>query len=342
MIKKILIIFLGLMVAIGCQNENLDPSLSQQEDPKDADLITTNGSPSLTDPSSIANFLNNYRGLYYVHNNVKYKIKDGKIVNYYNKDVPGEVNAVLPLENKLQISNYSDGIIEVWNFSKNGYTSYSSYILEKVSDKADTEGMTSVGSSSKLAKYAGTYKSIFDKKDKFLSITSSGQIYYHENIGDGRVYQSADGKQLMIIDDEGTRNAMIFEQGIYRKYNFDPRDINKTGEWFKKNEELIEDLTTKAGVDSIVYGGKGYDGKTRAQIELNSGGNVILTSWWGHAIPVIGTKGGVIYDVPDQARIEGNTIHLMKWSVTLTLADDLSSITYNDSSGKTFTINREK
>ncbi len=337
MIKKILIIFLGLMIAIGCQNENLDPSLSQQqEDPKDSDLITTNGSTSSTDPSSIANFINKYRGLYYANNNVKYKLKDGKLMNYYNKVT--EVQAVMG--NKMQISNYSTGKIDVLNFSKNGFTSYVSYILEKVNDIADTEGMTLIGNSGKLASYAGTYKSIFDKQDKFLIITPSGQIYYHENIGEGRVYQSSDGKQLMIIDNEGTRNTVIFEQGVYRKYNFDPKDVDKTGEWFKRNEELIDDLVAKSGASSLIYEGKGFDG-TRATIKLNNNGYIELVST-GNAIPIIGPNR--IWDVPEQTIVKGNTLYIMKFGATLTLTDDFSALTYKDSKGdkNTFTINRKQ
>lgn len=337
MIKKLLIIFLGLMLAIGCSNENLDPNLSQvqEEGPKDADLITTNGSGSSTDTVTIANFINKYSGLYYANNNIKYKLKDGKVMNYYNKEVTG-VQAVMG--NKMQISNYSDGKIDVLNFSENGFTSYVSYILEKVSDTADIEGLKYLGQSSKMGNNVGTYKSVYDKIDKFLAIASDGKIYYYEDLGNGRVFQSADGKQLMIIDNDGNRNTMIFEQGVYRKYNFDPKDVDKTGEWFKRNKELIDDLVKKNGVDTMIYEGKGYDG-TRATIKLTSSGYIELVST-GNAIPIIGSAA--IWDVPEQTIVVGNTLRIMRFGATLTLADDLSTLTYKDNKGYEFTINRKQ
>ena len=113
-IKKLLIIFLSLTLAISCSNDATDPNQQigggenpggggQLNDYGNGDLIE-NGS---SDANDIANFINKYSGIYYESGKVKYKLKDGKLYENKSWEFTEVTNGIIvqPNGNKMQISN---------------------------------------------------------------------------------------------------------------------------------------------------------------------------------------------------------------------------------------------
>ena len=225
MTKKILIIFLSFILAVGCKNKTVDPTQGNVGGEEtggghlnnygNGDLIENGKS----DTNSIKEFLNKYQGVYYSSGKVTYKAKDGKL--YKNDawdftEMPFEGITVEPNGVKMQISNFrSSGTIEVLNFADNGYSSFSSYILQKVD--LDTSSMNKVASFSSLANFKGTFKEL--NGAKFLSIDESGNIYFKEQVSANKVFmQNGD---LVIVDNANNKNIIKFKEGnfVYRKYS---------------------------------------------------------------------------------------------------------------------------
>lgn len=86
MTKKILIIFLSFILAVGCKNKTVDPTQGNVGGGEETggghlnnygngDLIENGKS----DTNSIKEFLNKYQGVYYSSGKVTYKAKDGKL-----------------------------------------------------------------------------------------------------------------------------------------------------------------------------------------------------------------------------------------------------------------------
>lgn len=226
-IKKILIIFLSLMLAISCSYKNVNDPLQTEEenvgggghlnDYGNGDLIA-NGSD---DTTSISTFINKYAGIYYLDGQVKYKLKDGKLYENTGWDFTEIKSGIIVEPNgiKMQISNLgSEGKIEVLNFKKDGIgkdglSSYSSYILVK--DATVDTSMNKIGQVASLTNYSGTFK---ENGVKFLSIDESGNVYFKKAInGSGRVYM--DNGNLVIVDDN-IKNVVKFkeENFVYKKY----------------------------------------------------------------------------------------------------------------------------
>lgn len=354
--KKLITLFLAvaLTVAVSCSNEKLDPNLSQSQS-GGADLITTNGGNGSgggvsTNPGDIAAFINKYAGVYYTPDVVKvyYKLREGKVwgeVSDFNGasdllEVPAQ--AVMPSAQKLQISNYAKGTIEVLNFKDDGLDSYINFILEKVSDEAQSNGMKHIGIAGKLISYAGTYKSVYDKIDKFLAIDKEGNVYFHETVEKGRLFQSVDGKQLMIIDKDGVRNTMIFEQGVYRKYSLNTtEDVDTTAIVCEVTKDFIEDI---CGGEYSKYHGTYYGNNGNGP--LNS--TFIFNRPIGSGAPKVTMTGSVSYDgwwqngknyhyIGDITILKGKKLIIGKdtgkWNLTgeiseATFSDDWSTLTY--------------
>lgn len=357
--KKLITLFLAvaLTVAVSCSNEKLDPNLSQSQS-SGADLITTNGGNGSTggngsgggvstNPGDIAAFINKYAGVYYTPDVVKvyYKLREGKIwgaVDDFNGasdllEVPAQ--AVMPSAQKLQISNYAKGTIEVLNFKDDGLDSYVNFILEKVSDEAQSNGMKHIGIAGKLISYAGTYKSVYDKIDQFVAIDREGNVYFHETVDKGKLFQSVDGKQLMIIDKDGVRNTMIFEQGVYRKFSLNTiEDVDTTAIVCEVTKDFIENIPVNK---SSTYATADFKAAPRWKgdipqvtgfdITINEpkkmDGSVCISGAYGNRYKK-GTKASSDM-VAHVTILKGKTLHIMgRYDCTMTFSDDWKTLTY--------------
>ncbi len=353
--KKILIIFLSLILAVGCSSE-FDPrggsrksivdGGGQLNDYGDGDLIE-NGSDNA---SQISAFINKYEGIYYLDGQVKYKLKNGKL--YENRSWQfTEVTSGITVEPngvKMQISNLGDeGKIEVLNFrrqgdSKDGFSSYSSFILVK-EDAVDTS-MHRIGQSSSLTSFKGTYKS---EGEKFLSIDGAGNIYFKEAVSGSHV--SIRGKDLTIADSYN-KNIITFEEGnvYYRKYARSGDD-DVTVYSCSVTRDFIESLGEVAYANSDRNTVK--KDKTKIVVELNKfevndkGVSIKLGSN-PQSYPdcfIIADGSGYIMKEAKYAILKGNTITVFeskyKVSYTLTFSEDRSECAYTKG-GSTIILNR--
>lgn len=324
MTKKILIIFLSFILAVGCKNKTVDPTQGNVGGEEtggghlnnygNGDLIENGKS----DTNSIKEFLNKYQGVYYSSGKVTYKAKDEKL--YKNDawdffEIPFEGITVEPNGVKMQISNFrSSGTIEVLNFADNGYSSFSSYILVK-EDAVDTS-MNKVTTISTLANSKGTFKELND--DKFLSIDESGNIYFKEQVSPTKVFmQNGD---LVIVDNFNNKNIVKFKEGnfVYRKYS--RSDTDTTVYSASVSKDFIDNL----GVVSYSLGSD--------KIQLNKfkhGNDTVETLHWGG----IQIQSSIHEAVTKRAVLKGKTITVFntqgnKIERTITFNDDYSAATY--------------
>ena len=324
MTKKILIIFLSFILAVGCKNKTVDPTQGNVGGEEtggghlnnygNGDLIENGKS----DTNSIKEFLNKYQGVYYSSGKVTYKAKDGKL--YKNDawdftEMPFEGITVEPNGVKMQISNFrSSGTIEVLNFADNGYSSFSSYILQKVD--LDTSSMNKVASFSSLANFKGTFKEL--NGAKFLSIDESGNIYFKEQVSANKVFmQNGD---LVIVDNANNKNIIKFKEGnfVYRKYS--RSDTDTTVYSASVSKDFIDNL----GVVSYSLGSD--------KIQLNKfkhGDDTVETLHWGG----IQIQSSIYEAVTKRAILKGKTITIFntqgnKIERTITFNDDNSAATY--------------
>lgn len=324
MTKKILIIFLSFILAVGCKNKTVDPTQGNVGGEEtggghlnnygNGDLIENGKS----DTNSIKEFLNKYQGVYYSSGKVTYKAKDGKL--YKNdawdfSEMTFEGITVEPNGVKMQISNFrSSGTIEVLNFADNGYSSFSSYILQKVD--LDTSSMNKVTTISTLANSKGTFKEL--NGDKFLSIDESGNIYFKEQVSATKVFmQNGD---LVIVDNFNNKNIVKFKEGnfVYRKYS--RSDTDTTVYSASVSKDFIDNL----GVVSYSLGSD--------KIQLNKfkhGNDTVETLHWGG----IQIQSSIHEAVTKRAVLKGKTITVFntqgnKIERTITFNDDYSAATY--------------
>ena len=336
MTKKILIIFLSFILAVGCKNKTVDPTQGNVGGEEtggghlnnygNGDLIENGKS----DTNSIKEFLNKYQGVYYSSGKVTYKAKDGKL--YKNDawdftEMPFEGITVEPNGVKMQISNFrSSGTIEVLNFADNGYSSFSSYILVK-EDAVDTSmhKVTTIGT---LANSKGTFKDLNDAK--FLSIDESGNIYFKEQVSPTKVFmQNGD---LVIVDNANNKNIVKFKEGnfVYRKYS--RSDTDTTVYSASVSKDFIDNL----GVVSYSLGSD--------KIQLNKfkhGNDTVETPHWGG----IQIQSSIYEAVTKRAILKGKTITIFntqgnKIERTITFNDDNSVATYTYK-GKTTEFKRD-
>ena len=325
MTKKILIIFLSFILAVGCKNKTVDPTQGNVGGEEtggghlnnygNGDLIENGKS----DTNSIKEFLNKYQGVYYSSGKVTYKAKDGKL--YKNEawdfsEMTFEGITVEPNGVKMQISNFrSSGTIEVLNFADNGYSSFSSYILQKVN--LDTSSMNKVASFSSLANFKGTFKEL-NGDAKFLSIDESGNIYFKEQVSANKVFmQNGD---LVIVDNANNKNIIKFKEGnfVYRKYS--RSDTDTTVYSASVSKDFIDNL----GVVSYSLGSD--------KIQLNKfkhGNDTVETLHWGG----IQIQSSIYEAVTKRAILKGKTITIFntqgnKIERTITFNDDNSAATY--------------
>ena len=325
MTKKILIIFLSFILAVGCKNKTVDPTQGNVGGEEtggghlnnygNGDLIENGKS----DTNSIKEFLNKYQGVYYSSGKVTYKAKDGKL--YKNDawdfiEMPFEGITVEPNGVKMQISNFrSSGTIEVLNFADNGYSSFSSYILQKVD--LDTSSMNKVTTISTLANSKGTFKEL-NNGAKFLSIDESGSIYFKEQVSANKVFmQNGD---LVIVDNANNKNIVKFKEGnfVYRKYS--RSDTDTTVYSASVSKDFIDNL----GVVSYSLGSD--------KIQLNKfkhGNDTVETLHWGG----IQIQSSIYEAVTKRAVLKGKTITVFntqgnKIERTITFNDDYSAATY--------------
>lgn len=325
MTKKILIIFLSFILAVGCKNKTVDPTQGNVGGEEtggghlnnygNGDLIENGKS----DTNSIKEFLNKYQGVYYSSGKVTYKAKDRKL--YKNdawdfSEMPFEGITVEPNGVKMQISNFrSSGTIEVLNFADNGYSSFSSYILQKVD--LDTSSMNKVTTISTLANSKGTFKEL-NNGAKFLSIDESGSIYFKEQVSANKVFmQNGD---LVIVDNANNKNIVKFKEGnfVYRKYS--RSDTDTTVYSASVSKDFIDNL----GVVSYSLGSD--------KIQLNKfkhGNDTVETLHWGG----IQIQSSIYEAVTKRAVLKGKTITVFntqgnKIERTITFNDDNSAATY--------------
>lgn len=331
--KKILIIFLSLMLAVSCSSKLAPTDLEQSEegigggghlnDFGNGELIE-NGK---TDSSSISAFVNQYVGIYYVDGQVKYKLKDGKLFEITGNEFSEIKNGITVGGNKMQISNHGNsGKIEVLNFANNGLSSYSSFILVK-SDTVDTS-MTKVGTIGSLAQYKGTYKEF--NGGNFLSIGDNGEIYFKESISSAGVYMQGD--DLVIVN---SKNKIVIKLKdiVYRKYarsgNADSTvySCSKTTDFieslgetkYKSGNITVEfnkfAFTTDNGVEKAYIGGIQH---VDSAAENGKGIKNIFTKkavLKGNTLTVIESK----YEIDFTLTINGDTATYKKGDKTITL-----------------------
>lgn len=326
MTKKILIIFLSFILAVGCKNKTVDPTQGNVggEETVGGGHLNNYGNGDLiengkSDTNSIKEFLNKYQGVYYSSGKVTYKAKDGKL--YKNEawdfsEMTFEGITVEPNGVKMQISNFrNSGTIEVLNFADNGYSSFSSYILVK--DATVDTSMNKVTTISTLANSKGTFKEL-NGDAKFLSIDESGNIYFKEQVSANKVFmQNGD---LVIVDNANNKNIVKFKEGnfVYRKYS--RSDTDTTVYSASVSKDFIDNL----GVVSYSLGSD--------KIQLNKfkhGNDTVETLHWGG----IQIQSSIYEAVTKRAILKGKTITIFntqgnKIERTITFNDDNSAATY--------------
>lgn len=323
-IKKILITLLSLVFvfAVSCSNDNLDPNASAGGG---ADLI------DVTD-GTIAQFIKTYAGVYYNQNQVKYKLKGGKLYTPHNKEV--QVQAVSVSQKKMQIKYAEAGKIEVLNFTDKGYISYTSFILEKVSSEVAEELKDKPvgGYIKEFAQYKGTYNSVAaeNKIENYIAIDGEGNIYFHDK--DATVANKRVGiteNELTIIELQKNRQyrKIIFKfgQSVYREYNLDGKHVETTGEGFTRTKDFIDDL------GNVQYTGS-FNTDKEIRVTFTANGDSVI-SW---------PKGGGLFlagDMNDNAVRIGNTVKIMRNGVTLTINGN--NATYKDDNGNNIALTKK-
>lgn len=337
--KKILIIFLSLMLAVSCSSK-LDPTdieQSEEEGIGGGGHLNDFGNGELiengkTDSSSISAFINQYVGIYYVDGQVKYKLKDGKLFEITGNEFSEIKDGITVGGNKMQISNHGNkGKIEVLNFANNGLSSYSSFILVK-SDTVDTS-MTKVGAIGSLAQYKGNYKEF--NGDNFLSIGDNGDIYFKESVSSAGVYM--EGNDLVIVNNQN-KIVIKLKDKVYRKYARSS-DTDTTVYSCSKTTDFIESL------GQIKYASS--DNKVRVafnKFKFSTVDTVEREYIGGVLLSAIDSKDNKDYDhiLTGKSVLKGNTLTAfeskLKINFTLTINGDTATYKKGDT---TITLNKK-
>ena len=244
-IKKLLIIFLSLMLAVSCSS-NVDPTAQNftEENEGGGGHLNDFGNDDLIDngdntESAIATFINKYAGVYYENGNVTYKLKDGKLYeNQSWKFTEITEGIIVDNGNKMQISNRATssggttGAIEVLNFKKDGndrdgFSRYYLNILEQDKNQVEPLSGGKFATYNDLGKYKGTFYEINGaQKTPFLSIDDDGAVYFKESVRAN--HYGRDNGDLWIIDNYNTKYVIKFKEGnfVYRKYARTGDDIS--------------------------------------------------------------------------------------------------------------------
>ncbi len=309
-IKKILITLLSLVFvfAVSCSSD-LGPDASQGNPD---DLINN---PDAT----IAAFVNDYSGVYYeAAGYIDYKLRDGKVRNIHGAEVAVEKTS--RAEGKLQIRNAAEGTVEVLKFDGKGYTSYTSYVLKKVSDDVLIKNNGIGGYIKELIKYKGTYKDVNRNIENFIAIDGEGYIYFYDaDVTTEKKTAGLSDNELTIVENQGSVERKLifkFDQGVYREYNLNGSHIEVTGERFTRTRSFVEDL---AGTKYASADGK-------VSVSFTSGGATVV---WG-----LTTGTG---DYPESVKV-GNTVKIIKLKANITLNGD--SATYKPSYGNAISLTK--
>ncbi len=306
------------------------------------DIITNNNSVS-TAEGRLTAFINRYAGLYYGDGMaepgvkgkvVHYKLKDGKIwtINGYNQatDVlKHPTEAVILSDTGLLIDDYIKGTKEILSFTSKGLDAYINFLLDKVSDTADTNGMYKIGVAPEFGKFAGTYRSQYEKKDKYISVTKDGTVYFHEYTGARTFFPGNDGKQLLIFDSKGVGNTMLFEGFIYRKFTYKNNKITNISYPIvcEVSKDFIEDIN---GGEHYIY--TSDDGKNSMNINEPFGSSGIVKMTGSVCIGGLRKDGRTPWSdmIAHITVLKGNTLHIMGgYNTTMTFSSDWSTLTYN-------------
>ena len=251
--KKSILLFLSvcaMVFAVSCSN-GLDADASQSGAVNPAATIKDNeGERSLT---SVADFINEYAGVYYSqglhyykHDNssdtgykVDYKFRNGKVYTYNQHNEGFEVivepvEAVLASQRKAQLRHKDKGEVLVLNMTDDGLESYVSYILEKVSDEVLIQNSGVGGHIKEFAEYKGTYNSLAadNKIENYIAIDEEGNVYFHDSavtVDSGRV--GITENELTILESyQYTMRKIIFkfDEGVYRRYSIDGEHRDET------------------------------------------------------------------------------------------------------------------
>ena len=346
-IKRLLIIFLSLMLAISCSNDATDPMNQQQENPEQpggGGHLNDYGNGSLieggsSDAGDIASFINKYAGVYYESGKVTYKLKDGKLYENQSWDFTEITEGIIvqPNGNKMQISNRGGlGTIEVLNFrregdGRDGFSSYSAYILTR--DTAIDTSMSKVGKEESLRDYSGTFKEL--SGSAFLSIDSEGNIYFKEAVtGSGRVY--TDNGNLVIVDNSNNKNVVQFKEGVYRKYTRSSPETDTTVNSSSVTTDFIEDLgETKYDGGIITIEFNKFDAINPAGVKEYPGG-----------VKIYNKNNGIYTKAAKTSILKGKTLTVydngskVKVAWTLTFNDDYSAADFVQN-GQTTTLTKQ-
>lgn len=344
MTKKILIMFLSLILAVGCANYVVSPQLSDENENGGGHLnnygngdLIENGK---SDKDSIKAFLNNYQGAYYSSRKVTYKAKDGELYEVKTTSF-SKVDSGITVEPngvKMQISNFGgSGKIEVLNFVDNGYSSFSSYILQKVN--LDTSSMNNVASFSSLANFKGTFKEL--NGAKFLSIDESGNIYFKEQVSASKVFMQ--NEDLVIVDNSNNKNIIKFKEGnfVYRKYSRSDTDTTvysaSVTKDFIDNLGVVTYSSVSSSLDKISLNNASITGYINTDLGGKDGGIAVPNMADGQV--------NYVYIATKRVILKGKTITIYdeqgnKIDRTITFNDDNSIATYTYK-GKTTEFKRD-
>ena len=370
MMKKLSILFLIFCVifSVSCKKK-LATDASQSGAGNPADLISQDEGKK--GQAAIDAFVNKYAGVYYSEGEhytrvwgksygykVDYKFKDGKVykLNPHNQSIDlavTPVEAVSPSEGKLQLSNYADGEILVLNMTDKGLESYTSYILEKVSEDVLIQNEGTGANIPELAAYKGTYNSVAkdNKIENYIAIDGEGNIFFHDakvTVAEGRA-SITEGKELTILESHANAVRKIifkFDQGVYRRFAIDGDNRDETYIGIcEVSKDFIEDVFSDAKYQTadykedgqVVRWGEKYPTKiTGIDIKLNEANDD-----YGHDVSegAVAISGNNIGEnkglstgnmVGHISVLKGNTLHIMgRFNAEFVFSDDWKTATYN-------------
>ena len=261
--KKILIIFLSLMLAVSCASK-LAPVAQDFSQEGGGGHLNDFGNDDLIDPGkgddttdTVGSFINKYAGLYYESGKVTYKLYNGKLyenTGWRFEEISNGIT-VDPNGNKMQISNKGGlGTIEVLNFrkegdDKDGFSRHHLNILTR--DDSVVEHLVSgkVATYPELRDYKGTYKDI--NGNAFLSIDSDGGVFFKETLRIGYYGLDKTSGDLFIIDKDNTKNIIKLQEGVYKKYSRTGQDVSVDSS--SVTRDFIESLGEVQYTDNNIY-----------------------------------------------------------------------------------------
>ena len=368
--KKLTILLLIFCVMVVSCKKKLATDASQSGAGNSADVI-----PGPSPITTVTDFINEYAGVYYSEGTyshwewgigytntglkVDYKFKDGKVYRYNPHNQTSDltvapVHAVLPSAKKLQLSNYTDGEILVLNMTEEGLESYTSYILEKVSEDVLIQNEGTGANIPELAAYKGTYNSVAkdNKIENYIAVDGEGNVFFHDanvTIAGGRASITEAG-ELTILESHANAVRKIifkFDQGVYRRFAIDGDNRDETYIGIcQVSKDFIEDKVYDAlyqTEDAKTI--KGHDTQWGYYPDELSGVSIKLNEKnddFGHMVSegAVAISGNDIGDAKGHTArgamvghvsvLKGNTLHIMgRYNAEFVFSDDWKTATYN-------------